>query len=158
MGATHCCVFCHHKMRPGKKSRVFSCNENCEPDVLLGRSLCNLQIQSFIMMENEIHVKSPKGKKKKKKKLRWVTTVQRADQKSLVLHYYITKLASSQSIKVRRRAQRKSTEDVQSQFEKEFIVLPLTATPTNRTEALRAPGCTLPPPLFFKTFLWDLIF
>lgn len=69
------------------------------------------------MMENdEIHVKSPP--KKRKKKLCWVTRVQRAEEKSLVLHYYITKLASSQSIKVRRSAQRKSAEDVQSQLKK----------------------------------------
>lgn len=57
------------------------------------------------MMENdEIHVKSPEKK----------SVGSQADEKSLVLHYYITKLASSQSIKVRRNAQRKSAEDVQS--------------------------------------------
>lgn len=57
------------------------------------------------MMENdEIHVKSPEKK----------SVGSQADEKSLVLHYYIKKLASSQSIKVRRNAQRKSAEDVQS--------------------------------------------
>ena len=156
MGATHCCVFCHHKMRPGKKSRVFSCNENCEPDVLLGRSLCNLQIQSFIMMENEIHVKSPKGKKKKKTPLGHNSPESGPKEPGSALLYYETcfftvyKGQEKSSKKIHRRC----AESV----EKEFIVLPLTATPTNRTEALRAPGCTLPPPLFFKTFLWDLIF
>lgn len=74
--------------------------------------MCNLQIQSFIMMENdEIHVKSPEKK----------SVGSQADEKSLVLHYYITKLASSQSIKVRRNAQRKSAEDVQSQFKKSLL-------------------------------------